>query len=167
MTMGQGIAGAAFILRDAEPTDLPEILRLVRELAEYERLGHAAVATGEDFGRLLFGPAPLLHAVLAEREGRVVGGALWYNNVSTFTGRPGIHLEDVYVEPRYRGLGIGRAFFRHLARLALDRGWARLDWQVLDWNEPAIRFYEGLGAAALDDWRGRRVSGDALRRLAE
>jgi len=157
---------AGFTLRDAAPADLPEILRLVRALAEYERLSHRAVATEEDFRALLFGPVPLLHAVLAEVGGRVVGGALWYNNVSTFTGRPGIHLEDIFVEPVHRGLGIGRAFFRHLARIAVKRGWARLDWQVLDWNEPAIKFYEGLGAEALDDWRGRRVSGDALARLA-
>ena len=156
----------SFTLRDAGPDDLPEVLRLVRALAEYERLSHRAVATEEDFRALLFGPAPLLHAVLAEVGGRVVGGALWYNNVSTFTGKPGIHLEDIFVEPEHRGLGIGRAFFRHLARLAVERGWARLDWQVLDWNEPAIKFYEGLGAEALDEWRGRRVSGDALARLA-
>ncbi|WP_043831151.1 GNAT family N-acetyltransferase [Muricoccus aerilatus] len=155
-----------FLLRDAAPDDLPAVLRLVRALAEYERLSHRAVATEEDFRALLFGPAPLLHAVLAEVGGRVVGGALWYNNVSTFTGKPGIHLEDIFVEPPHRGLGIGRAFFRHLARIAVERGWARLDWQVLDWNEPAIKFYEGLGAEALDEWRGRRVSGDALARLA-
>ena len=156
-----------FTLRDATPDDLPAVLRLVRSLAEYERLSHRAVATEEDFRALLFGPAPLLHAVVAEVGGRVVGGALWYNNVSTFTGRPGIHLEDIFVEPAQRGLGIGRAFFRHLARIAVERGWARLDWQVLDWNEPAIKFYEGLGAEALDEWRGRRVSGDALARLAD
>jgi GNAT superfamily N-acetyltransferase len=156
----------AFALRDATPADLPEILRLVRALAEYERLSDRAVATEEDFKALLFGPSPLLHAVLAEVGGRVVGHALWYNNVSTFTGRPGIHLEDIFVEPAHRGLGVGGAFFRHLARIAVARGWARLDWQVLDWNEPAIRFYEGLGAEALDEWRGRRVSGDALLRLA-
>ncbi|MBI0536574.1 GNAT family N-acetyltransferase [Roseomonas sp. KE2513] len=156
----------SFTLRDAAPDDLPAVLRLVRALAEYERLSHRAVATEEDFRALLFGPAPLLHAVLAELGGRVVGGALWYNNVSTFTGKPGIHLEDIFVEPPHRGLGIGRAFFRHLARIAVERGWARLDWQVLDWNEPAIKFYEGLGAEALDEWRGRRVSGDALARLA-
>lgn len=161
------MSDAPFTLREAGPADLPEVLRLVRALAEYERLSHRAVATEEDFRALLFGPAPLLHAVLAEIGGRVVGGALWYNNVSTFTGRPGIHLEDIFVEPAHRGLGIGRAFFRHLARIAVARGWARLDWQVLDWNAPAIKFYEGLGAEALDDWRGRRVSGDALARLAE
>ena len=159
--------GAAFTLRDAVAADVPEVLRLVRALAAYERLSHRAVATEEDFRALLFGPAPLLHAVLAEVGGRVVGGALWYNNVSTFTGRPGIHLEDIFVEPAHRGLGIGRAFFRHLAGIAVARGWARLDWQVLDWNEPAIHFYAGLGAEALDEWRGRRVSGDALARLAE
>jgi len=160
-------ADPIFTLRDAAEPDLPEVVRLVRDLAEYEKLAHEAVATEDDFRRLLFGPVPLLHAVLAEVEGRVVGQALWFNNVSTFTGRPGLYLEDVFVEPAHRGLGIGRAFFRHLARRCVAEGWARLDWQVLDWNEPSIAFYRGLGAQGRGEWLGQRLSGEALRRLAD
>jgi GNAT superfamily N-acetyltransferase len=159
-------APPSFLLRDATPADVPEVVRLVRELAEYEKLLHEAVATEDDFRALLFGPRAHLHAVLAEVEGRVVGQALWFNNVSTFTGRPGIYLEDIYVEPARRGLGIGRAFFRHLAQRAVAEGWTRLDWQVLDWNEPAIRFYRSIGAEGLKEWLGQRVSGEALARLA-
>jgi GNAT superfamily N-acetyltransferase len=155
-----------FTLRDATPADLVEVVRLVRELADYEKLLHEAVGTEDDFRAMLFGARPLLHAVLAEVEGRVVGQALWFNNVSTFTGRPGIYLEDIFVEPAHRGLGIGRAFFRYLAQRAVAEGWTRLDWQVLDWNEPSIAFYRGLGAEAKKEWLGQRLSGDALRRLA-
>jgi len=155
-----------FALRDATPEDLPEVVRLVRALAAYERLEDQAVATEEDFRALMFGPHPLLHAVLAEAEGRVVGQALWYNSVSTFTGRPGLYLEDIFVEPGHRNLGIGRAFFRHLARRAVAEGWPRMDWQVLDWNEPSIAFYRSLGAEAKGEWTGQRLSGDALRALA-
>ena len=157
---------APFTLRDATPADLAEVVRLVRALADYEKLLHEAVATEEDFRALLFGEKPFLHAVLAEAEGRVVGQALWFNNVSTFTGRPGIYLEDIFVEPAHRGLGIGRAFFRFLARRAVAEGWTRLDWQVLDWNEPSIAFYRGLGAETKKEWLGQRLSGEALRRLA-
>jgi len=159
-------AAAPFTLRDATPADLAEVVRLVRELADYEKLLHEAVATEEDFRALLFGEKPFLHAVLAEVGGRVVGQALWFNNVSTFTGRPGIYLEDIFVEPAHRGLGIGRAFFRFLARRAVAEGWTRLDWQVLDWNEPSIAFYRGLGARGMDEWTGQRLSGEALRQLA-
>ncbi|MCR0980492.1 GNAT family N-acetyltransferase [Roseomonas populi] len=155
-----------FILRDATPADVPEVVRLVRELADYERLLDEAVGTEEDFRTLLFGEGPLLHAVLAEVDGRVVGQALWFNNVSTFTGKPGIYLEDIFVEPGHRGLGIGKAFFRYLARRAVAEGWTRLDWQVLDWNKPSIDFYRGLGADTKDEWMGQRLSGDALRALA-
>ena len=155
-----------FTLRDATPADLPEVVRLVRELADYERMLDEAVGTEDDFRALLFGEKPLLHAVLAEVEGRVVGQALWFNNVSTFTGRPGIYLEDIFVEPGHRGLGIGGAFFRHLARRAVAEGWTRMDWQVLDWNEPSIAFYRGLGAETKGEWLGQRLSGQALRDLA-
>ncbi|HEY8613688.1 MAG TPA: GNAT family N-acetyltransferase [Roseomonas sp.] len=157
---------AAFTLRDATPADLAEVVRLVRELAQYEKLLHEAVGTEEDFSELLFGAKPLLHAVLAEVGGRVVGQALWFNNVSTFTGKPGIYLEDIFVEPAHRGLGIGKAFFRYLAQRAVAEGWTRLDWQVLDWNEPSIAFYRGLGAQGMKEWLGQRLSGEALRQLA-
>lgn len=156
----------AFRLRDAVMANLPEVVRLVRALAEYEKLLHEAVGTEEDFRRLLFGERPFLHAVLAEVDGRVVGQALWFNNVSTFTGQPGIYLEDIFVEPAHRGLGIGRAFFRYLARRAVAEGWTRLDWQVLDWNEPSIAFYRSLGAETKKEWLGQRLSGEALKRLA-
>jgi len=159
-------ATTAFTLRDATPADLPEVVRLVRALAEYEKLLHEAVGTEEDFRTLLFGEKPVLHAVLAEVDGRVVGQALWFNNVSTFTGRPGIYLEDIFVEPEHRGLGIGKAFFRYLAQRAVAEGWTRLDWQVLDWNEPSIAFYRSLGAQSGTQWINQRLSGEALRRLA-
>ncbi|SHK18365.1 L-amino acid N-acyltransferase YncA [Roseomonas rosea] len=159
-------AAAPFTLRDAIPADLPEVVRLVRALADYEKLLHEAVGTEEDFRALLFGEKPLLHAVLAEVEGRVVGQALWFNNVSTFTGKPGIYLEDIFVEPDSRGLGIGKAFFRYLAQKAVREGWTRLDWQVLDWNEPSIAFYRGLGAQGMKEWMNQRLSGEALKRLA-
>jgi diamine N-acetyltransferase len=157
---------AAFTLRDATLADLPEVVRLVRALAEYEKLLHEAVGTEDDFRAMLFGEKPLLHAVLAEVDGRVVGQALWFNNVSTFTGKPGIYLEDIFVEPEHRGLGIGKAFFRYLAQRAVAEGWTRLDWQVLDWNEPSIAFYRGLGAQSGKQWVNQRLSGEALRRLA-
>nr|WP_280842951.1 GNAT family N-acetyltransferase [Pararoseomonas baculiformis] len=153
-------------MRDATPADLPEVVRLVRELADYEKLLHEAVGTVEDFRALLFGEKPLLHAVLAELDGRVVGQALWFNNVSTFTGKPGIYLEDIFVEPTSRGLGIGTAFFRYLAQRAVREGWTRLDWQVLDWNDPSIAFYRSLGAQSGNQWINQRLSGEALRRLA-
>ncbi|WP_426957135.1 N-acetyltransferase family protein [Muricoccus radiodurans] len=156
----------AFTLRDAIPADLPDVVRLVRALAEYEKLLHEAVGTEDDFRALLFGPKPFLNAVLAEVDGRVVGQALWFNNVSTFTGRPGIYLEDIFVEPAQRGLGIGRAFFRYLAQRAMREGWTRIDWQVLDWNEPSIQFYRSIGAKSLDAWKGQRLSGEALAAMA-
>ncbi len=156
---------SAFILREATESDLPEIVRLVRALAEYEKLLHEAVGTEEDFRAALFGPNPTVFCTLAERDGRAVGQAIWFANFSTFTGRHGLYVEDIYVEPEYRGHGIGLAFFRHLAAICVARGWARMDWQVLDWNEPAIRFYRRIGARGLDEWRVQRVSGDALLAL--
>jgi GNAT superfamily N-acetyltransferase len=157
---------AGFVLREALSADLPEIVRLVRALAEYERLLHEAVGTAEDFGAALFGPNPTVFCTLAVAGGRAVGQAIWFPNYSTFTGRHGLYVEDVFVEPEHRGLGIGQAFFRHLAGLAMARGWTRMEWQVLDWNEPAIRFYRKIGARGMDEWRVQRVAGDALRALA-
>lgn len=159
--------GAAFTLRDARPEDLPEILRLVRALAEYERLLHEAVGTEEDFHAALFGPNPRVFCTLAERDGRAVGQAIWFYNFSTFTGRPGLYVEDIFVEPEHRGLGIGQAFFRHLAARAVAEGCARMEWQVLDWNEPAIRFYRKIGAKGMDEWRVQRLTGEALQALAQ
>lgn len=155
-----------FILREATEADLPEIVRLVRALAEYEKLLHEAVGTEEDFRRALFGPKATVFCTLAEVDGRPVGQAIWLTNFSTFTGRHGIYLEDIYVEPAHRGLGIGAAFFRHLAQRAVAEGWSRIEWQVLDWNAPAINFYDRIGSESRDEWRVRRLSGDALRALA-
>lgn len=155
----------SFTLRDATPVDLPDIVRLVRALAEYEKLLHEAVGTDEDFQAALFGANPAVFCTVAERHGRIVGQAIWFYNFSTFTGRHGIYVEDIFVEPEHRGLGIGEAFFRHLARRAVAEGCTRMEWQVLDWNEPAIRFYRKIGARGMDEWRVQRVSGEALLAL--
>jgi GNAT superfamily N-acetyltransferase len=153
-------------LRPASPADVPEVLRLVQALAEYEKLRHEAVATAQDMHVALFGPVPRAHVTLAQVGGDVVGMALWFFTFSTFTGRPGIWIEDVFVEPAQRQKGIGRALFRHVAARAVEDGCVRLEWSVLDWNEPAIRFYRAIGAVAKDDWTIQRVSGDALAALA-
>ncbi|MGK7866862.1 N-acetyltransferase family protein [Falsiroseomonas sp. E2-1-a20] len=157
---------AAFSLRDARPDDLGDIVRLVRALAEYEKLLHEAVGTEDDFRDALFGPNPRLFCTLAELGGRAVGQAIWFYNFSTFTGRHGIYLEDIFVEPEHRGLGIGEAFFRNLAARAVAEGCTRVEWQVLDWNEPAIRFYRKIGARGMDEWRVQRLSGEALAAVA-
>jgi diamine N-acetyltransferase len=158
---------AGFTLRDATEADLPEVVRLVRALAEYEKLLHEAVGTEMDFRAALFGANPRVFCTLAEVEGRAVGQAIWFYNYSTFTGRHGIYLEDIFVEPEHRGLGIGLAFFRHLARRAVEEGCARVEWQVLDWNEPAINFYRKIGARGMDEWRVQRLTGEALKALAK
>jgi GNAT superfamily N-acetyltransferase len=155
----------SFTLRDATEADLPDIVRLVRALAAYENLLHEAVGTEADFRAALFGAHPSVFCTLAEAEGKRVGLAIWFLNFSTFTGRHGIYLEDIFVEPEYRGQGIGAAFFRHLAAICVARGLPRMQWQVLDWNEPAIRFYRKIGARGMDEWRVQRVAGDALRQL--
>ncbi len=155
------------LLRDATVADLPVLLRLVRALAAYERLEHEVRATAEDFERALFGEPVRAHALLAELDGTSVGFALWFHGFSTFEGRPGLHVEDVFVEPEQRGRGVGRAIFRDLARRTLAAGCARMEWSVLDWNAPAVGFYRGLGARAMDEWTVQRLSGDALRALAD
>ena len=153
-------------IRPAVEADAPLVLALVRELAEYERLVDEVTATEADIRRALFGPAPSAEAVIAEVEGRPVGFALFFHNFSTFTGKRGLYLEDLYVRPEHRGRGVGRRLLRHLARLALDRGCRRFEWSVLDWNEPAIRSYRRAGAAPMDDWTVYRLTGAALDRLA-
>jgi len=155
-----------FTLREAAPADLSAILGLIRALAEYEKLAHECQATEADLGAALFGTPARAHAVLAESQGEAIGLALWFYNFSTFTGRPGIYLEDLFVQPTQRGRGIGRALFRYLAQRALAEGCARLEWSVLDWNEPAIRFYRAIGATGLDEWTVQRLSGPALHALA-
>jgi GNAT superfamily N-acetyltransferase len=155
-----------FRIRDARVEDVPLILTFIRELAEYERLTHEVVATEEQLAENLFGERRAAEVVIGLLDETPVGFALFFHNFSTFLGRSGIYLEDVYVRPKYRGRGFGNAFLAHLAKLARERGCGRLEWAVLDWNEPAIRFYESLGAVAMDDWTVYRLTGEALAELA-
>ncbi len=156
----------SFTLRPATSADVPLILTLIRELAEFERLAHEAVGTETLLTEHLFGPRPAAEVLLAfTEEGTPAGFALFFQNFSTFLARPGVYLEDLFVRPEFRGLGIGRALLQRLARLALERGCGRFEWAVLDWNENAIGFYKKLGATVLEDWRICRVTGPALARL--
>jgi GNAT superfamily N-acetyltransferase len=154
-------------IRDATVDDVGLILGFIRELAEFEREPDAVTATEDDLRRFGFGPERKFRSVIAEWEGRPVGFALFFNNFSTWNGKPGLYLEDLYVQPALRGKGVGKALLKHLARIAVAEGNPRYVWQVLDWNESAIRFYEGLGARPLKEWITMRVEGEALRRLAE
>lgn len=154
-------------IEPARPADAALIVALVRELAEYERLLDQVVITADDIHRDLFGPRPYAEAVIARAGGEAVGFALWFHNYSTFAGRPGLYLEDLFVRPAFRGRGYGEALLRHLARIALDRDCARFEWSVLDWNEPALAFYRKLGAQPMDEWTVQRVSGEALVALAQ
>ena len=153
-------------LRPAAASDVPVILAFIRELAAYERLEHLVTATEADLAHHLFGPRPAAEVVLAEVDDRPVGFALFFSNFSTFLGRPGLFLEDLYVQPSFRSQGVGRALLAHLAGLAMARGYGRVDWNVLDWNSPAIAFYESIGASVLPDWRTCRLTGDTLAALA-
>ena len=154
-------------IREATPADLPLIASLVRELAEYEKLAHQAVATEADFAESLFGPSPKAYALIVEHEGQLAGFAIYFYNYSTFLGRPGIYVEDVFVRPEFRRNGFGRALFKYLAQKAVAEKCGRMEWWVLDWNEPAINFYRGLGAAPMDEWTVQRLTGDALKSFAE
>lgn len=156
----------AFSLRPAERRDLPAIVGLIRELAEFEQLSHLCHATPEALEPHLFGERPVAEAVVAEGGGAVIGFALFFTNFSTFMARPGLYLEDLYVQPVWRGHGIGQALLAHLGALAVERGCGRFEWSVLDWNENAIGFYRRMGATVLPDWRICRVSGEALQRFA-
>lgn len=153
-------------LRPATRNDVPVILQLIRELAAYEREPEAAAATEADLLRDGFGERPLFRVVLAEWDGQVAGFAFYFFNYSTWQGRPGLYLEDLFVRPAFRGRGIGKALLVHLAQIAVRENCGRFVWQVLDWNEPAIRFYESLGAKLMREWLTMRVDGEALRRLA-
>jgi GNAT superfamily N-acetyltransferase len=153
-------------IRPAVPGDVPVILRFVRELAAFEREPDAVDATEGSLADALFGSHPAAEAVIAELAGEPVGFALFFHNFSTWTGQRGLYLEDLYVTPDARGSGVGKALLRHLAGIALDRGCARFEWAVLDWNAPAIAFYDSVGAASMDEWTVRRVTGEALARLA-
>ena len=170
---GEGGGGTGVRLRPARRGDVPLILELIRELAEYERLLHEVVATPEELEAHLFGDHPGAEVVLAEwqdtpGEGEPVpaGFALFFPTFSTFLGRPGIHLEDLFVRSSFRGRGIGRALLAHLAGVVVERGWGRLEWNVLDWNEPAIGFYRKLGALPMEEWTTFRLPGEALAGLA-
>lgn len=154
-------------LRPATTADTPHILAFIRELAEYEKLAHEAVATEVTLAAQLFGEIPAAEVVIAEVDGQTAGFALFFHNFSTFLGQRGLYLEDLFVRPQYRGFGLGKRLMVHLAQLATQRGCGRFEWSVLDWNEPAIRFYRSLGAIGQDEWTVQRVSGDALRRLAD
>lgn len=153
-------------IRPATEDDVPLILQFIRELAAYERLSREVVATEEMLRESLFGERRVAEVLLSYSGDESAGFALFFHNFSTFLGRPGIYLEDLYVRPEFRGAGIGKALLTRLAELAEERGCGRLEWSVLDWNEPAIGFYGSIGAEAMDDWTVYRVSGDALKRLA-
>jgi GNAT superfamily N-acetyltransferase len=153
-------------IRPAQEHEVPLVLSFIRELAEYERLVHEMVATEEDLRRSLFGPRPYAEAVFACLDGEPVGFALFCYNFSTFLGRPGIHLEDLFVRPTCRGRGIGQAPLKWLAQETIARDCGRLEWAVLDWNEPSIRFYESLGARAMKEWFTYRLAGEALAKVA-
>lgn len=157
---------ADLTLRAATPADVPQVLRFIRDLAVYERLEHMVSATEEQLHETLFGPRPFAEVILAEWKGRPAGFALFFHNFSTFLGQPGIYLEDLFVEPDLRGNGIGKALLVRLAEIAVERRCGRLEWAVLDWNEPSLAFYKSLGAAPMSDWIIHRVTGDALERLA-
>lgn len=153
-------------VRRATREDAGLVLAFIRELAEYERLPHEVVATEDELERTLFGERPYAEVLLAFDGGAAAGFALFFHNYSTFLGRPGIYLEDLYVRPAHRGGGIGRALLARVARTAVDRGCGRLEWWVLDWNRPAIDFYERLGATAMDEWTVYRLTGQALADVA-
>jgi GNAT superfamily N-acetyltransferase len=152
--------------RPAKEADVPVILALIRELADYEKLTHEVVATVDSLRETLFGPRPCAEALMGCVDGQAVGFALFFQNYSTFLARPGLHLEDLYVQPAHRGCGLGKALITAVARIAQERGGGRYEWTVLDWNTPAIRFYESLGAEMKGDWRIMRVTGAALEKMA-
>ena len=153
-------------IRPAEPGDIELIFRLICDLADYEKLRHAVRADPESLGRHLFGARPMAEALIGEIDGTPRGLALFFHNFSTFEGRPGIYLEDLYVEPEARGAGLGQALLAQLAALAVERDCARLEWAVLDWNEPARRFYRSIGAQPKQEWIIQRMEGEALAVLA-
>ena len=152
-------------MRPAEKRDVGVIMGFIKELAEYEGLAHEVVADEVSLERSLFGEHPVAEALIAEFETTPIGFALYFPTFSTFVGRPGLYLEDLYVRPNMRGKGVGTLLLQHVARLARERGCGRLEWSVLNWNQPAIRFYEALGARAMDDWTVYRLTDDQLSKL--
>ena len=160
--MPDDTAAASFAIRAAEPRDVADIVRLIGRLAEFEHLEHLMQATPEKLAPHLFGPRPAAEALVVDCGPRVVGFALFFTNFSTFLAKPGLYLEDLFVEPELRGRGIGQALLTRLAELAAERGCGRFEWSVLDWNVNAIRFYERMGATVMPDWRICRIAGDTL-----
>ena len=160
------MSASTIVVRPARPSDLSLILSFIRGLAEYERLLDECVATEDLLREHLFGARPYCEVVIAEDAEGPAGFALFFHNYSTFLAKPGIYLEDLFVLPERRGRGLGKALLAHLAKLAVERGCGRLEWSVLDWNEPSIGFYRSLGARLMDEWTICRVSGDALATLA-
>jgi GNAT superfamily N-acetyltransferase len=156
-----------FEIRAATEEDLPLILYFIKALAEYERLADKVVADEEKLRRTLFGNPRFAEVIIAEEDGKPAGFALFFHNYSTFLAAPGIYLEDLFVKPEYRGRGYGKALLARLARIAKERQCGRVEWAVLDWNEPSINFYRGIGATSLDDWKIFRLIGDALDALAK
>ena len=156
------MASTHFTIRPAQPSDVPAIYSLICDLAEFEELRHTIEATEPDLLKHLFGDCPAAEVLVAVEEGQTVGIALFFKTFSTFVGKCGIYLEDIYVRPEHRGHGIGRALLKAVARVAVERNCGRLEWSVLKWNEPAIRFYQSLGAKPLDDWTMYRLTGEAL-----
>ncbi|HUP97792.1 MAG TPA: GNAT family N-acetyltransferase [Usitatibacter sp.] len=155
-----------FLIRAAGERDVAGLLRLIAALAEYEKLADQAVGTEPMLREALFGKRPVCEALIAEYHGRAVGFALYFSTFSTFLCKPGLYLEDLFVEPEHRGAGIGKALLKRLASLVVERGGGRFEWRVLDWNEPSIRFYESLGAVLMREWLLARLTGEPLARLA-
>ncbi|MBT8370429.1 MAG: GNAT family N-acetyltransferase [Deltaproteobacteria bacterium] len=155
-----------FKIRPATEKDSPVILSLIKELAEYERLSHEVIASEDDIRKFLFGKHPFAQALIGENEGNAVSFALYFYNFSTFLGKPGIYLEDLYVQPTHRGKGFGRKMMVHIARLAQEQNCGRFEWSVLNWNTPAIKTYEKLNATPMNEWILYRLSGDSLNKLA-
>lgn len=155
-----------YTIRPAEPRDVTAIVELISELAEFENLSHLLQLSADKLHPHLFGPKPVVEALIGEIEGEVVGFALFFTNFSTFLARPGLYLEDLYVRPAQRRSGLGKGLLQRLARTAVERDYGRFDWTVLDWNEDAIRFYEQMGASVLPEWRICRMTGEALTTFA-
>ncbi len=155
------------MIRSAKPEDLSEISSLIKELADYERAPEQAIATIEDLGAALFGPSPKVFCEIVEVDGAVLGFAIWFLNFSTWQGKHGIYLEDLFIRPQYRGSGWGKKLLEHLAAKCLENNWGRFQWWVLDWNEPAIEFYRALGASPMNEWTVYRVAGEELKKLGE
>ncbi len=154
------------MIRQATPDDVASICQLIRDLAEYEHLTHEVVLQEEEIREHLFGPRPYAEVLIAEEDNEVVGFALFFHNYSTFLGKPGIYLEDLFIKPEHRGKGHGKALLVALAKIAVERKCGRLEWAVLDWNEPSIQFYKALGAVPMDEWTVYRLTGEALQAAA-